>query len=134
MDISDSQKNIIIDGVSLASNQWVAAFNTGDAEACANCYEAEAVMNAKPFGTFTGTNAIQGFWQNLIDNGFNEVTYIDKNIEVIDANSAILTSSWKMNKAHGIITKEIWVLQSDGTYKLREDDFEALGQSILKDQ
>ena len=32
----------------------------------------------------------------------------------------------KMNKAQGVIHKELWVLQSDGTAKLREDDFEAM--------
>ncbi|ESA32587.1 hypothetical protein N836_25055 [Leptolyngbya sp. Heron Island J] len=32
-----------------------------------------------------------------------------------------------MNKAHGVIHKELWVLQVDGTAKLREDIFEAQG-------
>ena len=32
-----------------------------------------------------------------------------------------------MNKAQGIITKELWVLQEDGTAKLRLDLFEVLG-------
>jgi len=33
-----------------------------------------------------------------------------------------------MNKADGVIHKELWVLQADGTTKLREDDFEARGE------
>ncbi len=32
-----------------------------------------------------------------------------------------------MNKASGVIHKELWVLQPDGTAKLREDYFEATG-------
>ncbi|GJL79916.1 MAG: hypothetical protein NPINA01_29050 [Nitrospinaceae bacterium] len=48
-------------------------------------------------------------------------------IEVIDGTSAILTSGWKMNKASGVIHKELWVIQQNGTAKLREDDFEASG-------
>ena len=31
-----------------------------------------------------------------------------------------------MNKAHGVIHRELWVLQEDGSAKLREDNFEAL--------
>ena len=53
--------------------------------------------------------------------------YIDPVIEVIDENSAILSSKWSMNKAAGVITKELWVLQEDGSALLREDNFEAQG-------
>ena len=67
----------------------------------------------------------RGFWQKLIDDGFSDVDYIAPQIEVIDEKSAILTSGWKMNKAGGVIHKELWVLQEDGSAKLREDDFEA---------
>lgn len=44
---------------------------------------------------------------------------------MIDETSALLTSDWKMNKANGVIYKELWVMQEDGSAKLREDDFEA---------
>ena len=84
-------------------------------------------MHARPFGSFTGTAEIQGFWQKLIEDGFSDVEYIDPRIEVVDQASAILVSGWKMNKASGVIHKELWVLQEDGTAKLREDDFEAKG-------
>ena len=82
-------------------------------------------MHARPFGTFTGTAEIQSFWQQLIDDGFSKVEYIDPKVEVVDETSAILTSAWKMNKAEGVIHKELWVLQENGIAKLREDDFEA---------
>ncbi|KKJ78761.1 isochorismatase [Kiloniella litopenaei] len=110
-----------------ASEKWKAAFNSGDAAGCAACYEADAVMVATPFGTYTGHSEIQSFWQNLIDNGFTDVDYLDPDITVLDDTSVLLTSGWKMNKAHGVITRELWVLQDDGTMALREDHFEAQG-------
>ena len=110
-----------------ASAQWQSAFNSGDAAGCAAQYELAAVMHARPFGTFKGTSEIQGFWQKLVDDGFSDVEYIDPKIEVVDATSALLTSGWNMNKASGVIHKELWVLQADGSAKLREDDFEAKG-------
>ena len=116
---------IVLTAVKKASTAWQTAFNTGDAAGCAAQYEKEAVMHARPFGTFTGTEAIQGFWQQLIDDGFTDVAYIEPKIEVIDENTALLSSRWKMNKAQGVIHKELWVLQDDGSAKLREDDFEA---------
>ena len=84
-------------------------------------------MHARPFGTFTGTNEIQAFWQNLIDDGYADVEYIEPQLEVVDEKSALLTSGWKMNKASGVIHKELWVIQKGGAAKLHEDDFEATG-------
>ncbi len=117
--------DVVLDAVSKASAQWKSAFNSGDAKVCAEQYESDAVMHARPFGTFTGTEQIQSFWQQLIDDEYSDVEYINPKAEVIDETSALLTSSWKMNKAKGVIHKELWVLQKDGSAKLREDDFEA---------
>ena len=117
----------VLKAVQEASTRWKNAFNSGQAAGCAEQYEADAIMHARPFGTFTGTKDIQAFWQKLIDDGFSDVEYVDPNIKVLDDQSALLTSGWKMNKASGVIHKELWVMQSDGTAKLREDDFEATG-------
>ena len=125
--MTDEEKQKVIAAVEAASEKWKAAFNGGDAAGCAAQYEADAVMNAKPFGTYTGTDEIQAFWAQLIKDGFSDVDYIEPSLEVIDKSSAVLRSGWKMNKAQGVITKELWVLQADGTAKLREDDFEAQG-------
>ena len=46
---------------------------------------------------------------------------------MLDEKSVLLTTAWKMNKAHGVVHKEIWVLQDDGTAKLVDDEFEVLG-------
>ena len=117
----------ILEAVKVASEKWKSAFNSGDAAGCAAQYEVDATMHARPFGTFTGREQIQQFWQGLIDSGFQSVEYIEPQLEKVDEESAVLKSGWKMNKAAGVIHKEIWVLQADGTALLREDDFEAQG-------
>ncbi|NER98820.1 MAG: DUF4440 domain-containing protein [Symploca sp. SIO1B1] len=124
---SEEQKAAVLEATKRASEQWKSAFNSGDAAGCAAQYEENAVMRAKPFGTFTGTTEIQAFWQKILDDGFSDVEYLEPSIKVVDETTAILTASWKMNKAKGVIHQELWVLQKDGTAKLREDDFEAIG-------
>ena len=125
--MSKEENTTILNAVNIASTQWKNYFNSGDAAGCAAQYEKKATMNAQPFGVYTGTSEIQGFWQKLIDDGFTDIDYIDQTIKIINGESALLTAGWKMNHAHGVITKELWVLQSDGTAKLREDYFEVHG-------
>lgn len=124
--LNKEQIATVENAVLIGSTAWKKAFNSGDAGGCAAQYETTAVMNAKPFGTFTGSAAIQEFWQKLIDDGFTDVEYLEPKIKVLNETSAILTSGWKMNKAQGLIHRELWVLQKDGTAKLRNDDFEAI--------
>ena len=81
--VSNEQKAIVLEAVHKASEQWKTAFNSGDAAGCAGQYEKNAVMQAKPFGTFTGIAAIQAFWQKLIDDGFSDVAYLEPQIKVI---------------------------------------------------
>lgn len=124
---SNEKQLPVVTALQEASEKWKQAFNSGDAAGCASQYEPDAVMTAKPFGTFNGTKEIQAFWQKLMDDGFSDIEYLNPEIKIIDAESAVLSSPWKMNKANGVITKELWVLQSDGTAKLRIDEFEAIG-------
>ncbi|MFT5705870.1 MAG: ketosteroid isomerase-like protein [Oceanospirillaceae bacterium] len=123
--MTQQQCEIVLAALDKASNRWKEGFNSGNAAQCAEQYEDDAVMQAKPFGTFTGTAEITAFWQQLIDGGYSDVEYVEPNIEVLDEKSALLTSKWTMNKAAGVISRELWVLQEDGTAKLREDAFEA---------
>ena len=125
--MTDSSNEALLNAVRVASAKWRAAFNDGDAAGCAAAYEQDAVMEAKPFGTFTGRAAIQAFWDKIIADGFAAVEYLEPDIRVVDNSSAVLSAKWRMNKAHGVITKELWVLQGDGTAMLREDAFEVLG-------
>ena len=126
--MSDSEKEALLTATKQASQRWKDSFNSGNAAGCAAEYESTALMEAKPFGTFNGTAEIQGFWQKLIDDGFSNVEYVEPTkLEVVGKDSVVLTSNWKMNKAKGVITKELWVLQEDGSAKLKEDHFEAQG-------
>jgi len=126
-DIKEADKARLLAAVSEASQQWKDAFNRGDAAAAADLYEENAFMEAKPFGSFTGHSAILAFWENLVAGGYAEVEYLEPKITVLNARAAVLSSSWKMNNAHGIITKELWVLRDDGTAKLLVDEFEVQG-------
>lgn len=107
---------------------WQEAFNDGDAEGCAAQYHESCIMHAKPFGTFEGKNAIQKFWQEIINQGYKEVAYTDVTWEQVDDNSYLLTSKWTMNKAFGVVHKEHWKLDVNGVAKLASDDFEILGE------
>ncbi len=107
---------------------WQQAFNSQDAKGCAQQYEVDCVMQAKPFGTFEGREAIQAFWQNIIDQGFADVDYTDVTWEAEGEDGYILTSSWTMNKAFGVVHREHWKVGADGSAKLVSDDFEVQGE------
>lgn len=124
LDITSSEKSILLKAVLKASNTWKDGFNTGKASQSAGIYAKDAIMNAKPFGTFKGRDAIEKFWDNLIKGGYSDVEYINATIDIIDNKHAVIASSWKMNKAKGIITKELFQLQEDGSAKLIDDNFE----------
>ncbi|GLT19850.1 hypothetical protein GCM10007938_36330 [Vibrio zhanjiangensis] len=125
--ISESQKQNVLRAVRKASEGWKAAFNRGDAKAAASFYETNSVVTAIPFGIYMGKDAAQGLWDFIIGSGYKNVEYKNTQIEVIDTNAAVLSASWEMNKAYGIITKELWVVQDDGSAKLRADEFEIVG-------
>ena len=71
------QHETILKAVEAASYIQTTAFNAGDALGCGNQYEENATMRAEPFVQFAGREEIQGFWQNLIDEGYSDVEYID---------------------------------------------------------
>ena len=113
--------------VATASKKWRDAFNAGDAEGAAAMYEEDAIMIAKPFGTFEGREAIQAFWAQLVEGGYDDVIYYNTTTLVSrDLSNARVSADWKMNNAQGIITNELWALQPDGTALLREDHFEVM--------
>ena len=124
--VTHTNKLLLKEAVSDASQQWQDAFNDGDARACAALYEEDAVMHAVPFGIYCGRETIQTFWRQLIEDGFSDITYLNTNIKVINEHQAVLTANWIMNKASGGIHKEMRVKQDDGSVKLSEDHFEAV--------
>jgi ketosteroid isomerase-like protein len=110
--------------VLLCSQKWIESFNKGDVDACVAGYQPDAVINAKPLGTFKGTQEIDAFWRPFMASGAGELKYADVNIKVVDASTALLSASWSMNVGRGIITMEKWVLQNNGEWLLEQDDFE----------
>lgn len=110
-----------------ASRQWITAFNQGDANACAELYAEDAVMTAKPFGTFRGRDAIRTFWTDLIAKGARDLRYTHIKIEQPDADTLLLSANWSMNIGGGQISRERWV-QRLGQWKLAEDQFEVSDQ------
>ena len=109
-------------------SEWQIAFNNQDAAGCAAQYTEDCIMVAKPFGTFEGREAIQAFWQNIMDQGFNSVDYTNTKWEQDSEQGYILTSDWTMNKAFGVVHKELWEIQADGLSRLTYDEFEVLGE------
>ncbi|MBN3494849.1 YybH family protein [Vibrio neptunius] len=119
---------LVLEACQAGIEAWKAAFNRQDAKGCAEKYAEDTTMIAKPFGTFEGREQIQAFWQNIIDQGFSDVSYTDTKWEKVDDNNYILSSKWTMNKAFGVVHKEVWTLQEDGKARLTYDEFEVLGE------
>ena len=118
----------VLDSCKSALEVWANAFNRQDAKGLAQQYVEDCVMVAKPFGQFKGRGEIEAFWQNIMDQGFNDVNYTDSEWEKVDEKSFILTSKWTMNKVYGVVHRELWTLQEDGTAKLTYDEFEVQGE------
>ncbi len=112
------------DAVKAAAEQWETFFNAGDAEGCASCYEKTATMTARPYGKFYGRKDIERFWTKLLSEGFRDVKYPDTVITALDNNTAIMSTDWTMNKATGVVSFGLWILQNDGEARLREEIFE----------
>jgi pimeloyl-ACP methyl ester carboxylesterase len=106
-----------------ASQEWIKNFNRGDTIAVAQAYTENAIMVAKPFGTFKGREAIKNFWSPFIASGATNLKYTNTQVKIVTENKAILSSDWKMNVGKGIITNETWI-KTGGIWKLSEDYFE----------
>ncbi|WP_137938279.1 nuclear transport factor 2 family protein [Chitinivorax sp. B] len=111
-----------------ASRAWIAAFNAGNARACAEAYLDHATMEAKPFGSYVGRQAILAFWTDLIGKGARNLAYTHIKIEQPDVNTMLLSADWSMNIGGGHISRERWVKQG-GRWMLAEDRFEVLHQN-----
>lgn len=107
---------------------WQNAFNNQDAAGCAAQYSKHAIMHARPFGTFKGSTEIESFWQGIIEQGFKNVEYTDVAWSKFDDKSFILSSKWTMNKAYGVVHRELWRVEEDGKARLIDDEFEVQGE------
>ncbi len=118
----------LLDTCKQGIDTWQAAFNQQDAAGCAGQYTEDSIMQARPFGAFTGRTEIQAFWQGIIDQGYCDVQYTDVKWQPAEGQGYILTSSWTMNKAFGVVHKEHWIVETDGKARLISDDFEIQGE------
>ena len=112
--------------IEAATESWATAFNRGDAAGCGAHYHPEARLHGQPFPASEGRAAIEVFWQKLIEEGYTDVRYLDRQIELTPAGSAIVTSPWSMNRARGMITREEWQEDSAGKWLIMSDEFEIL--------
>lgn len=118
---------LIINDFKQYTQEWIESFNKGDVEACINAYVDDSIMIVKNVGEFKGKAAITAFW-NETTKIANHIEYINTNVKVIDEKTVHLDSQWKMNIGEGVITLEEWVKQSDGSWKIVQDEFEILKQ------
>ncbi len=116
-------KNEVLD----ASKNWISNFNQGNTTEISNAYTKDAIMVAKPFGTFEGREAISEFWTPFVQSGATDLTYTNTQVKIINNSKAIISSNWSMNVGKGVITNETWV-KEDGKWKLKEDHFEVQEQ------
>eukprot|EP01059_Diplonema_ambulator_P031125 TRINITY_DN562_c0_g2_i1.p1 TRINITY_DN562_c0_g2~~TRINITY_DN562_c0_g2_i1.p1 ORF type:complete len:887 (+),score=180.57 TRINITY_DN562_c0_g2_i1:316-2661(+) len=105
-----------------ANAKFLAAFNAGDAAACAALYEDGAVMATVPYGNFTGRTAIGSFWTQVIADGYADVAFANSVITTVSSDTVILSASWTMNKAYGTVQEE-WVQSADGSILIHEESF-----------
>ncbi|OZS41655.1 YybH family protein [Photobacterium sanguinicancri] len=120
--------NSVLNECKAAISRWQTAFNNQNAAGCAEQYTPDSVMDTRPFGRFEGREAIQAFWQNIMDQGFKEVDYTNVTWDAEGDDGFILTASWTMNKAFGAVHREYWQIQADGKARLVTDDFEVQGE------
>ena len=74
--MSKEEEETLIKATEVAATNWRDAFNAKNADGCAEMYEMDAEMLARPFGSARlGRPAIKMFWKFLIDNGYGEVKY-----------------------------------------------------------
>ncbi|OMH25565.1 alpha/beta fold hydrolase [Motiliproteus sp. MSK22-1] len=109
-----------------ANNNWIKAFNTKNIIAVTNTYTENAVLNARPFGTYSGREEISRFWEKMLADGASDFRLTESRVFVLDDKRATSYGLWEMNKGQGIIYKSIWNLDADGKAKLSEGDFEML--------
>lgn len=118
----------ILDRCKEGISAWQKAFNNQDAAGCAAQYTEDCIMEAKPLGVFKGREEILECWQNIIDQGFTNVEYSNIKWKAAEDGGYILTSSWQMNKAFGIVHREHWIVEQDGKARLKSDSFEIQGE------
>ncbi|MCT4582809.1 MAG: alpha/beta fold hydrolase [Flavobacteriales bacterium] len=106
-----------------ASQTWISNFNKGNIKAIKKAYAKDAVMEAKPYGTYKGQEAIIQFWEPFIQSGASNLKYTNVKVRVVNSTKAIVSADWSMNVGSGLIINETWEKTND-KWKLTKDFFE----------
>jgi uncharacterized protein (TIGR02246 family) len=112
--------------IAAANENFVAAFNSGDAAGLATLYTEDGQVLPQNSDFVTGRPAIQAFWQASFDMGVNEAKL--EIVEVEDhGHTAIEVSKFTLSGEEGQVLDEgkyiiIWK-QENGQWKLHRDIF-----------
>ncbi len=118
-----AQKEEVVAEVLKASQTWISNFNNGNIEEIENAYTRDAVMEAKPYGTYKGQEAIIQFWEPFIQSGASNLKYTNVKVKVINSTKAIVSADWSMNVGKGVVINETWEKIKE-EWKLTKDSFE----------
>lgn len=110
------------------SRKWIQDFNNKNVNGCVEAYTIDAVVNARPMGTYKGLSEIEGFWRPFIETGAGDLEHSNVVMAVEDDTTVLLKADWKMNLGEGKIIQQRWVKKSDGKWLLEYEDFEILEQ------
>lgn len=110
------------------SRKWIQDFNNRNVNGCVEAYTIDAVVNARPMGTYKGLSEIEGFWRPFIETGAGDLEHSNVVMAVEDDTKVLLKADWKMNLGEGKIIQQRWVKKSDGKWLLEYEDFEILEQ------
>lgn len=124
--MTQSPSGEIRDAIAAANETFMAAFNRGDAAGLAALYTENGQVLPPNSDFVTGKEAIQGFWQAVMDMGIKEAE-----LEIVEAqdhgDTAIEVSTFALLGDEGQVLDKgkyivIWK-QEDGQWKLHRDIF-----------
>ena len=114
------------DAINAANEVFVATYNQGDAAGLAALYTKDGQMLAPNAPLMTGHEAVQGFWQAVMDMGIEKAAIFTGEVED-HGDTAIEVSSYKLFGAGDQELDQgkfivVWK-QVDGEWKLHRDIF-----------
>jgi uncharacterized protein (TIGR02246 family) len=116
----------IQDTIAIANNNFMAAFKRGDVAGLADLYTENGQV-LPPNGDFvTGRQALQMFWQALMDMGIKEVKLETVEVEKLDGTAIEVAEYTLLDEGGQALDKGKYIViwkQEDGQWKLHRDIF-----------
>ena len=124
--MTQSSSNEVRGAIESANEKFMATFSTGDAAGMAALYTESGQVLPPNSEIVTGKQALQGFWQALMDMGIKEATLEIAEIED-HGDTAIEVSKYTLRGEEGKVLDKgkyivIWKLEQ-GQWKLHRDIF-----------